>query len=234
MSQDTNTNEHAGVWILAEQTDGRIGRISHELITRATALAEKLNTDLTAMVFGLTAMGWICRPLLIRTWPGLSDAGIAIGTYLEGLRDGKLLASVAPGSDRIMVPPRTFCELSWTPSQKLVELPGTGRINTFSLSYVNWDATRRDEPLMPAVIELDGASEGMGILQMLGGIDPEDVEIGMAVRAVWRPPGEREGSITDILYFEPIPEKPKKAATRRKAATKAKKSGEAATGRAKS
>jgi len=162
------------------------------------------------------------------------DAGIAIGTYLEGLRDGKLLASVAPGSDRIMVPPRTFCELSWTPSQKLVELPGTGRINTFSLSYVNWDATRRDEPLMPAVIELDGASEGMGILHMLGGIDPEDVEIGMAVRAVWRPPGEREGSITDILYFEPIPEKPKKAATRRKAATKAKKSGEAATRRAKS
>jgi len=162
------------------------------------------------------------------------DAGIAIGAYLEGLRDGKLLASVAPGSDRIMVPPRTFCELSWTPSQKLVELPGTGRINTFSLSYVNWDATRRDEPLMPAVIELDGASEGMGILHMLGGIDPEDVEIGMAVRAVWRPAGEREGSITDILYFEPIPEKPKKAGTRRKAATKAKKSGEAATRRAKS
>jgi len=176
------------------------------------------------------------------------DAGIAIGAYLDGLREGKLLASVAPGSDRIMVPPRTFCELSWTPSQKLVELPGTGRINTFSLSYVNWDATRRSEPLMPAVIELDGASEGMGILHMLGGIDPEEVEIGMAVRAVWRPEEEREGSITDILYFEPIPAKTKKAAPKGKAGSKAKKPGtkakkpgskakkpgKAATGRAKS
>ena len=169
------------------------------------------------------------------------DAGIAIGVYLDGLREGKLLASYAPGSDRIMVPPRTFCELSWTPSQKIVELPGTGRINTFSLSYVNWDATRRDKPLMPAVIELDGASEGMGILHMLGGIDPEDVEIGMAVRAVWRPEEEREGSITDILYFEPIPpEKPKtkKGASKRKAGTKAttkaKKPSKAAAGRDKS
>ena len=52
MSKETNTKEHAGVWILAEQTGGRIGRISHELITRATAIAAKLNTDLTAMVFG--------------------------------------------------------------------------------------------------------------------------------------------------------------------------------------
>lgn len=164
------------------------------------------------------------------------DAGIAIGAYLDGLREGKLLASVAPGSGRIMVPPRTFCELSWTPSQKLVELPGTGRVNTFSLSYVNWDATRRDTPLIPAVIELDGASEGMGILHMLGGIDPEKVEIGMAVRAVWRHPGEREGSITDILHFEPIPPpkaKPKKAAPKRKVGTKAKKPAKA-TGRAKS
>jgi electron transfer flavoprotein alpha subunit len=52
MSQDSNNKEHAGVWILAEQTEGRIGRISHELITRGRALADKLQTDLTAMVFG--------------------------------------------------------------------------------------------------------------------------------------------------------------------------------------
>lgn len=145
------------------------------------------------------------------------DSGIAISAYLRGLKDGKLLASYAPGSDRVLVPPRTFCELSWTPSNELVELPGTGRVNTFSLSYVNWDATRREEPLMPAVIELDGASEGMGILHMLGDVDPEDVEIGMAVEAVWKPAEEREGSITDILYFAPV----KGSGGKKKAAKKA-------------
>jgi hypothetical protein len=131
------------------------------------------------------------------------DAGVAIGAYLDGLKAGKLLASYSLGSDRTVVPPRTFDELSWTPIDDLRELPGTGIVNTFSLCMVNWDATRRDEPLMPAVIELDGASPGMGILHMLGEVSPDDVEIGMAVEAVWKPEGEREGAITDIRYFRP-------------------------------
>lgn len=44
--------DHKGVWILAEQTAGRIQRISHELLTRGRALAEKRRTDLTAVVLG--------------------------------------------------------------------------------------------------------------------------------------------------------------------------------------
>jgi uncharacterized OB-fold protein len=132
------------------------------------------------------------------------DAGVAIGAYLDGLKDGKLLASYSPGTGRTVVPPRTFDELSWTPIDDLRELPGTGIVNTFSLCMVNWDASRRDEPLMPAVIELDGASPGMGILHMLGEVEPEDIEIGMAVEAVWKPAAERHGAITDLRYFRPV------------------------------
>lgn len=49
---ERNVMEHKGVWILAEQTDGRMLRISHELLTRGRALADKRSTDLTAVVFG--------------------------------------------------------------------------------------------------------------------------------------------------------------------------------------
>ena len=44
--------EHQGVWILAEQSGGRVQRISHELLTRARVLADKRRTDVTALVFG--------------------------------------------------------------------------------------------------------------------------------------------------------------------------------------
>ncbi len=40
------------VWILAEQEEGRILRISHELITRGLALSQKRGCRLCAMVFG--------------------------------------------------------------------------------------------------------------------------------------------------------------------------------------
>ena len=37
----------------------------------------------------------------------------------------------------------------------------------------------------------------------LGEVAPDDVAIGMAVEAVWRPLDERIGSILDIAYFRP-------------------------------
>jgi uncharacterized OB-fold protein len=38
---------------------------------------------------------------------------------------------------------------------------------------------------------------------MLGEIKPDKLTIGMAVEAVWKPVGERTGSILDIAYFRP-------------------------------
>jgi len=44
--------EHKGVWILAEQSEGRVQRISHELLTRGRDLADKRQTELVALVMG--------------------------------------------------------------------------------------------------------------------------------------------------------------------------------------
>jgi len=44
--------EYKGVWILAEQFNGRVQRISHELVTRGLDLAAKRGVALTAVIFG--------------------------------------------------------------------------------------------------------------------------------------------------------------------------------------
>lgn len=44
--------EYKGVWILAEQFNGRVQRISHELLTRGADLAAKRGVELTAVIFG--------------------------------------------------------------------------------------------------------------------------------------------------------------------------------------
>jgi hypothetical protein len=51
------------------------------------------------------------------------------------------------------------------------------------------------------VIAIDG-SDG-GFLHTLGEVEPGEVTIGMKVEAVWKPVGERTGSILDIEYFRP-------------------------------
>lgn len=138
------------------------------------------------------------------------DAGAAMSRYLDGFRDGRIWGVYCPQCRRTMVPPRGFCELCFRPVDQWVELQDTGRINTFSISYVNWDASRRRTPEIPAVIEIDGASPGMCILHKMGEAGATLAEIqarlrlGTPVQAVWKPRASREGAITDIEYFRPI------------------------------
>lgn len=140
------------------------------------------------------------KPRLEYGW----DAGVAISRYLAELRNGHIIGIRCKRCRRTVVPPRVVCEWCWEPTDDWVYLQDTGTVNTFSVCYIRWDATRAKEPQIPAVIEIDGASEGVGILHLLGEVDPDDVSIGMRVRAVWKPAEEREGSITDIKYFKPL------------------------------
>lgn len=134
------------------------------------------------------------------------DTGIAIGKYLEGLKNGVIYGVYCAKCRKTVVPPRVVCEWCYRPMTHFVPLKDTGTVNTFSICYVTWDVKRIKTPEIPAVIEIDGASPHHGILHKLGEVAPDQVLIGMRVKAVWKPINERIGSITDIAYFKPIKE----------------------------
>lgn len=157
------------------------------------------------------------------------DDGVAIGRYLAELKNGRIIGKHCRKCDRVMLPPRLFCELCWRPTDEWIYVQDTGTINTFCISHVNWKAGRLDieggeRPYTPAVIEIDGAAPGMGILHHIDDVDPWQIEIGMKVEAVWKPAEERQGAITDIRYFKPVqpPRKSGKTATQAAAKKKAK------------
>jgi uncharacterized OB-fold protein len=132
------------------------------------------------------------------------SAGIAYGRFLDELKEGRIIGRRCSRCERIIVPPRMFCEQCFVATDKWVYVKDTGTINTFSLSYLDADANRIKDPILVAVIDLDGASPGIGILHLLGNVDPNKIDVGMKVKAVWKPPEEREGSVTDILFWEPL------------------------------
>ncbi len=139
------------------------------------------------------------KPALHYQW----DTGEAISRYLEELKQGRLMARSCRRCARVMIPPRMFCERCFRPTDEWIEVKDTGKILTYSLCYVTWDVRRIKKPQIPAVIEIDGASPGMGILHVVKNIAPKEVRVGMAVRAVWKPKSKRVGSVTDIAHWEP-------------------------------
>ncbi len=131
-------------------------------------------------------------------------AGQAISRFLNELKKGKLIATKCEKCGRVMFPPRMYCEMCYRPIDGWVYVKDTGTVETFSISYIDPDAKPLDEPVIVAVISVDGASPKMGIMHILGEVDPEEVYIGMKVKAVWKPEKEREGAITDIKYWKPV------------------------------
>jgi uncharacterized OB-fold protein len=125
-----------------------------------------------------------------------------MGAFIDALRDGRILATTCVQCGRTLVPPRKFCERCFRPTDSWTEVPTTGVVETFSICHVTWDMHDLEEPELPAVIRLDGTSDG-GFLHKLGEVAPDDVRIGMEVEAVWKSLEDRTGSILDIAYFRP-------------------------------
>ncbi len=143
------------------------------------------------------------QPNLPYSW----DNGFALTTYLDGLKQGKLRGSYCTDCGRMMIPPRQFCEICNLRSVDMYfDLPDSGVVETFTVSNVNWASLPLPEGQQDifAVIAIDGAADQMGICHKLGEIEGKDVQFGMRVKAVWKPEAEREGTITDIMYFRPM------------------------------
>lgn len=140
------------------------------------------------------------------------DPGDAVSKFLEGLRKGRILATRCGGCGRTLLPPRSFCEWCFIDVTTWTELSGLGEVATYSLSYIGTDPRERlTDPNIVAVIWFENTKiaapasrhtlHAAGLLHMIEGVKPEDVRIGMRVKPVWKPEGERIGSILDISHF---------------------------------
>lgn len=138
------------------------------------------------------------RPKARYSWA----TGIAVARFLKGLREGRIIGTRCNNCERVVVPPRIFCEWCFRRTDSWIDLPDSGSVNTYSVSYIATDTTRLKDPLIPAVIQIDGTSNA-GLLHLIGGVDADKVKIGMRVRARWLEAPQRKGSITDIKHFFP-------------------------------
>lgn len=113
--------------------------------------------------------------------------------------EGVLTGARCKRCNRVMVPPRSFCEECFQHDIEYVRVPSTGVIRTFAESYLSLEGKFMPEPFVVGIVHLDGTDGGLFHHIKPGG---QPLKIGTRVRAVIAE--ERQGSILDILYFEPI------------------------------
>ncbi len=125
-------------------------------------------------------------------------------SFLRGLAAGKLIAQRCPACGKVYLPPRGACPVDGVPTQAEVELPDTGIVTTFCVVNVPFHGQQVPTPYVAASVLIDGAD--IAIQHLILGCEPDEVTMGMRVRAVWKPRGEWTTSMRNIDHFEPTGE----------------------------
>jgi uncharacterized OB-fold protein len=126
--------------------------------------------------------------------------GLAGEKFFRAIKDeGKILGTYCPHCDHTYVPAAAFCERCLGKLDEWVDVGTIGDVVTFTVLNVALDGSPLDKPEVIAFIRFgDG-----GLIHRLGEIEPEQIEIGLMVEAVFLPASKRVGSILDIKYFKP-------------------------------
>ena len=129
--------------------------------------------------------------------------GIAGERFFRELKDNaRFLGTHCPSCDITYLPPLLYCEQCFAKLDDWVEVKPTGTVHTYTILHLALDGSPLEKLEILAFVVLDG-SDG-GLVHRLGEVDPDEVEIGMRVEAVFKPEAERKGSILDIGYFRPL------------------------------
>jgi len=125
-------------------------------------------------------------------------------SFLRGLADGRLLAQRCPACGKVYIPPRGACPTDGVPTADEIELPDHGIVTTFCVVNVPYPGQRVTPPYVAAAVLLDGAD--IPFQHLILGCDPDEVRMGMRVRAVWKPREEWGTTMENIDHFRPAGE----------------------------
>jgi uncharacterized OB-fold protein len=126
--------------------------------------------------------------------PGYSDL---TGPYWEGARDGRLVVQHCAACDRIWHPPLPCCPHCRSADIGWRELSGDGTV--YSYTVVTHPTHFEFAARVPYVVAIVELAEGPRLVTGITGCAPDQVRVGMAVRARFTPV---TGDIT-LPYFEP-------------------------------
>ena len=105
--------------------------------------------------------------------------------FWEAAKEHRLTACQCGNCGTFRMPPSPYCPNCQSTEKKWPDLPGTGTVFSFAICSKN-PANGEDYVYVPVVVDLDGAP-GARLVSNLGGIDADDVRIGMKVQVDWNP-----------------------------------------------
>jgi uncharacterized OB-fold protein len=129
-------------------------------------------------------------------------AGAAASTFFAELRDGRIVGSLCPQCERVLVPARKFCDSCFVDTTETREVGLAGVLETFTILTSSIPGSP-EAPFVVGYVTLDGASTAL--LNFVTGVDLTDLDA--AGKSLLHKPRVRvvfdespQGRITDFRF----------------------------------
>jgi uncharacterized protein len=127
------------------------------------------------------------------------EPGHALSSFLRGLAERRIQGGHCPSCAGVYVPPHATCPACRTGPMARVDLGDEGTITSFTVVHVPFHGMTVELPFVCAWIRLDGAD--VPFAHLIGDADPDDVEVGRRVQAVWVADEDLAPTWESIKYF---------------------------------
>ncbi len=128
-------------------------------------------------------------------------AGVAGQKFFSEIKENaKIYGTKCNKCNITIVPAKLFCERCFERLSDWVDVGTTGTVYTYTVAYVEKEGNDKKKPSVIAAIKI---ADGI-LLHHLEKCKPEEVKIGMEVKAVFKPKNQRTGNLMDISCFQPV------------------------------
>lgn len=129
--------------------------------------------------------------------------GETVGSFLQGVREKKLLGRRCPSCTRVLFPARSFCDRDHTATQEYVEVGHAGVLEMFTIVYEPFPGMRVPPPYVLAYATLEGADTA--VVGYVKGLDLSDAsaaaqQLGVGTPVVVCFTEEPKGEVTDFWF----------------------------------
>ncbi len=129
--------------------------------------------------------------------------GKALSKFFTEIKENKKLWGLKCGkTGKVYCPPKIYDGVSFSDCDEWVELGDEATLDSFSTVHMNFPGQPKEPPYVIAWVRPDGCHTNL--YHILNVESEEGLEVGMKVKAIWRDDHERQGTIYDIKYYEPV------------------------------
>jgi uncharacterized OB-fold protein len=132
-------------------------------------------------------------------FPYKHSTGETVGRFLAGLKEQRAIWGRRASGLGVVVPPHGHSEADGSDAGEWVAVASTGSVTAVAVVHAPIAKLHPvDRPFAFVLVRLDGADTALAhvVTDRL-----DEIRVGARVEAVWKPDGERRGSILDIASF---------------------------------